>query len=200
MARLPYVDPERASEPVRNTLAGMPPLGIFRMLAHAETAFDPVLMLGGAILGELELDPRLRELAVLQVARDAECEYEWVQHVAVGRNVGLSEEQIAAVDAGNLEDPALDEVQRAVLRFASEVVLRTRVSDEIFGAVSAELSPREVVELLLTIGDYLMIARLMTTLELDLDDAAAPDAVTSATRARLHAASGGERPEQQLHE
>jgi 4-carboxymuconolactone decarboxylase len=195
MARLPYVDPERAPEPVRSTLAGMPPLGIFRMLAHAETAMDPVLMLGGAILGELELDPRLRELAVLQVARDADCEYEWVQHVAVGRHVGLSDEQISAVEDGNLEAPALDDLQRAVLRFTSEVVLRTRVSDEIFGAVSAELSPREIVELLLTIGDYLMIARLMTTLELDLDDAAAPDAVTSATGARLQAAGGGARPE-----
>ncbi len=189
MARLPYVDLDHASEPVRSTLAGMPPLGIFRMLAHAETAFDPVLMLGGAILAELELDPRLRELAVLQVARNADCEYEWVQHVAVGRDVGLSEAQIAAVAEGKFEHPALDELQRAVLRFTSEVVLRTRVSDEIFGAVSAHLSPREIVELLLTIGDYLMIARLMTTLELDLDDAAAPDAVTSATRARLHGSS-----------
>jgi 4-carboxymuconolactone decarboxylase len=130
------------------------------------------------------------------VARDADCEYEWVQHVAVGRHVGLSDAQIAAVDGGNLEAPALDDLQRAVLRFTSEVVLRTRVSDEIFGAVSAQLNPREIVELLLTIGDYLMIARLMTTLELDLDDAAAPDAVTSATGARLQAASEGARPEQ----
>ena len=34
------------------------------------------------------------------------------------------------------------------------------------------LSPREIVELLLTVGNYLMLARVMTTLELELDDPA----------------------------
>jgi 4-carboxymuconolactone decarboxylase len=184
MARLPYVDPATAPEAVRDTLAALPPLHIMRMLAHAETAFEPVLRLGGAILAALELDPQLRELAVLQVAVEAECEYEWVQHVSVGKAVGLSDAQIAAVASRALDDPALSELQRSVLRFTAEVVRSPKVSDETFAAVHAELSPREIVELLLTIGDYLMIARLMTTLELDLDEAAGLD-VAKATGALL---------------
>ena len=101
MARLPYPDPDQAPEPVRDALAGLPPLNIFRMLAHAETALRPFLRFGAAILGRLELDPRLRELAILQVAASTEARYEWVQHVEIGREVGLTDAQIAAVELGD---------------------------------------------------------------------------------------------------
>ncbi len=173
MARLPYPDPDQAPEPVRDALAGLPALNIFRMLAHAETALRPFLRFGGTILGRLELDPRLRELAILQVAASTEARYEWVQHVDIGREVGLTDSQIAAVEFGNpVRSEALGEVERAVVAFAAEVVATPRVSDETFEAVRRYLNPREIVELLLTVGNYLMLARVMTTLELELDEPA----------------------------
>ena len=172
MARLPYPDPDSCPEPVREALAALPPMNIFRMLAHAETAFRPFLRFGGAILGRLELDPKLRELAILQVAADAEARYEWVQHVAIARHVGVTDEQIAAVEAGRFDDSSLGDAARAVLGFARDVVAGPRVSDATFASVKQQLSPREIVELLLTVGNYLMLARVMTTLELELDDPA----------------------------
>jgi alkylhydroperoxidase family enzyme len=173
VARLPYPDPDQAPEPVREALAGLPPLNIFRMLAHAETALRPFLRFGGTILGRLELDPRLRELAILQVAASTEARYEWVQHVEIGREVGLTDAQIAAVELGDAaRSEALGEVERAVVAFTAEVVATPRVSDETFEAVRRHLNPREIVELLLTVGNYLMLARVMTTLELELDDPA----------------------------
>lgn len=182
MARLPYPDSETAPEPVREALAALPPLNIFRMLSHAETAFRPFLRFGGAILGRLELDPKLRELAIIQVAADAEARYEWVQHVAIALQVGVTDQQIAAVEAGRLDDPSLDESERAVLRFAREVVAAPRVGDVTFASVSKHLSPREIVELLLTVGNYLMLARVMTTLELEIDDPAGGQVLESSAR------------------
>jgi 4-carboxymuconolactone decarboxylase len=172
VARLPYPDPDSSPEPVREALAALPPLNIFRMLSQAETAFRPFLRFGGAILGQLALDPKLRELAIIQVAADAEARYEWVQHVAIARDAGVPDEQIAAVEARRLDDPSLGDGERAVLSFAREVVAGPQVSDATFAAVSEQLSPREIVELLLTVGNYLMLARVMTTLELEIDDPA----------------------------
>src|SRR5437764_5563167 len=118
MARLPYPDLAQASENVQEALSALPPLNIFRMLAHAETAVRPYLRFGGAILRELQLDPRLRELAILQVAKQSGAEYEWVQHVEIGRLIGLGDDHIAAVESGELaSSPALDELERAVLEF-----------------------------------------------------------------------------------
>ena len=96
MARLPYPDPDDAPDRVREALAGLPPLNIFRMLSHAETAFRPFLRFGGAILGELQLDSKLRELAILQVAAQAAARYEWVQHATIARALGVGDGQIAA--------------------------------------------------------------------------------------------------------
>lgn len=182
VARLPPLDLASAPPRIRRALDSLPALNIFRTLALAPTAFEPVVVLGGAILSQLALDPRLRELAVLQVARDCDCEYEWVQHVEVGRHVGITEEQISAVRSGEIADSArLGELDRAILQFTREVVLQTRVADETFQAVAERLGPRQTVELLLTIGDYLMIARLITTLEMDIDASVGP-AVVDATR------------------
>jgi 4-carboxymuconolactone decarboxylase len=181
VARLPYPDLAGAPEPVREALQALPPLNIFRMLAHAQTSLRPFLRFGGAILGRLELDPRLRELAILQVAARSEAEYEWVQHVAIGRQVGLRDEQIEAVKRGDIDSsPALSELERAVLLFAAEVVAGPTVSDSTFAAVSERLSPREIVELLLTIGNYLMLARVMTTLQLEIDEPAGGQALRAA--------------------
>lgn len=182
MARLPYVDPADASERVREALDALPPLNIFRMLANAETAFRPFLRFGGAVLGRLDLDPALRELAILRVAQVAEAEYEWVQHVPIARGVGISEEQIAALEREELEASCFSDLERAVLVFAGDVVRGPRVDDALFESLRRHLEPREIVELLLTIGDYLMLARVMTVLELELDDPAGGAVVDSVSR------------------
>jgi len=92
VARLPYVDPRSVSPDVSEALGRVPPLDIFRMMANAETAFRPWLRWGAALLSELALDPLVRELAILRVARlNAHAEYEWVQHVAIARAVGAAE-------------------------------------------------------------------------------------------------------------
>src|SRR6476661_5042008 len=97
MARIEPVDPANAPDDVREALDNLPPLNIFRTLAHAETAFRPFLRFGGAVLGQMSLDPVVRELAILAVAKEAEAEYEWVQHVAIAKHVGVSDAQIEAL-------------------------------------------------------------------------------------------------------
>jgi 4-carboxymuconolactone decarboxylase len=181
MARLPYIDPQAAPERVRGALALVPPLNVFRMLAHAETVFEPWLRMSGAILTDLELDPRLRELAVLQVARQSGAEYEWVQHVAIGTHAGLTAEQISAVEHGRIHDAdCLDERQRSVLALTQAVVAGPHVGDAMFADLRRHLGPREIVELLLTIGNYLALARVMTVLELEVDEAVGDEVVRAA--------------------
>jgi hypothetical protein len=55
MARVPYLDPGDAAEDVARALRHLPPLHVFGLLAHAETAFVPALRLGSVILRELAL-------------------------------------------------------------------------------------------------------------------------------------------------
>jgi alkylhydroperoxidase family enzyme len=168
VARLPYVDPETAPERVREALERVPPINIFRMTANAETAFRPWLAFGGALLSSLELDARLRELAILHVGRLSGAEYEWVQHVPIALAVGATQDEIDAVERGDLD--ALGPAEAAVLGFTGEVVRDVRASDAAFAAVSEHLSPREIVELLLVIGQYMLVARVALNADIEIDE------------------------------
>ncbi len=184
MARLPYPDPDALPEPAREALERVPPLNIFRMLAHAETAFRPYLRFGGALLADVALDPVARELVILRTARLIEAEYEWIQHVAIGKAVGVTDEHLAALEADDLDADAFDDAQRALLRFVSSSVRSPRPSDDEFAALREYYSPREIVEALLLAGSYTMLGRLMTALDLDLDGPLGTDVVDSAARGR----------------
>jgi alkylhydroperoxidase family enzyme len=191
VARLPYADAETAPDDVAKALGRLPELNIFRMLANADTAFVPWLRWGGAILSDLELDPLLRELTILRVAQlTPHAEYEWVQHVPIAKAVGATDAQVAALEADEIDGDAFSELERSVLRFTTEVVREVRAGDEAFAAVAAALSPREIVELLMVIGNYMFVARVMATAELEIDEPAAelvPDPIELVDRARREA-------------
>jgi alkylhydroperoxidase family enzyme len=185
MARLPYADPRALPERVCETLDGLPPLNVFRMVANAETAFRPWLALGGSLLSSLELDPRLRELAILRVGRLERAEYEWVQHVPIARAVGATDDEIAALERDDLDDAAIDERTRAVLEFTTEVVREVRASDRALSALGDHgLSHREVVELVLVISYYMGVARIAETAGIEVDGPLGDDVAASAVRSR----------------
>src|SRR5438105_8483616 len=144
MARLPGVDPRDAPRQVREVLERMPPLNVFRTMAHAETAFRPWMRWGGVLLNDLALDPLLRELAILRVARMSPgAEYEWVQHVPIAHSVGATQEQIEAIERDDVEASCFTDEQREVLRFTAEVVRDVGASEETYRAVASRRSPRE---------------------------------------------------------
>ncbi len=180
VARVPYVVPEHAPPTTAKALNRLPPLHVFGLMAQAETAFVPWLRLGGAELSDLALDPVLRELAILQVGRLA-ARYEWDQHVPIAQACGATDEQIAALDAGLVGHPSFTAAQQAVLAFVADMVRDGEVPDERYADLAAELDDRRVVEVALTAGHYLGLARVMTALRIDPDLPAPVGSLTAST-------------------
>jgi alkylhydroperoxidase family enzyme len=170
MARLPYIEPVSAPPATRRVFEQLPlELNIFKMMAHAETCFEPWLRLGVAILSEQQLDARLRELIILRIARLSPAEYEWVQHEPIARATGVTDSQIHALAEDDITAVCFDEVERLVLRFTTEVVVDVKASDETFVAMQRHFSAREIVEALLAIGFYMTVARLAESTATDVD-------------------------------
>ncbi|MFQ5478878.1 MAG: carboxymuconolactone decarboxylase family protein [Candidatus Binatia bacterium] len=171
MARLPYVDFDNPPDPIRDTLERIPvDLNIFKMIANAETCFRPFLRLGSAILAQQDFDDKLRELVILQVGRQWNGRYEWEQHVPIAEALGVDADQIAAIDTGDLGASCFDEVEKAVLAFTREVVEEGKPSDATFAAAAERLSAREIVEMLLTIGFYSMVAMVTESTGIEIDE------------------------------
>lgn len=185
MPRLPLAEPSPGSDPA--------PLKLFRMVAHAETAYGPWLQYGGALLTQLELDPLLRELAILQVARQVGSQYEWVQHDPIARAVGATGEQIDALEAGRDDDPAFDADQSLVLRFTRTTVSEGAASEEQVAEAAERLGTRQVVELLMVIGNYTAIAMLIASTGLEPDPPLDPEQLTRARAASDQPTSDGGR-------
>jgi 4-carboxymuconolactone decarboxylase len=169
MPRLPLAEPADGAPP---------PLKLFGMVAHAESAVGPWMRYGGALLTRLELDPLLRELAILQVARVTGSEYEWVQHDPIARAVGASPEQVAAIEAGRDDDPAFDEAQSLVLRATRTALDEGAASEQQVAELAERLGARQVVELLMVIGQYAAIAMLIASTGLEPDPPLDPSALT----------------------
>ncbi|MGA8746502.1 MAG: carboxymuconolactone decarboxylase family protein [Solirubrobacterales bacterium] len=181
MPRPALVVPEQTSPPVREALAALPQgLGVFRMLAHAETAFRPWLALGGSLLGSLQLDPALRELAILRVAVVAGCDYERIQHEAIAAGVGARPDQVAALAALRTAGKEFDRREELVLRFVDEVIANDGSAAASVAEVEEALSAREVVELLLVISQYYGLALLLNTTRVEPDPPAAMAVVEAA--------------------
>jgi alkylhydroperoxidase family enzyme len=163
MPRIPYLVPEEASAETRELLGRVPELNIFRMMANAQSCLRQTMALGNAILKKQRLSPKLREIAILAVAELDGGRYEWTQHVPIGERVGMSRAQIDALARRDFRNSCFDDAEQAVIAFTEEVVEKTRASEASFAAVARFLSPQEIVELILAIGFYMMMARLTET-------------------------------------
>ncbi len=148
-------------------------LNIFRALSHSPEAMRRFMKLGSYVLGEGRLDARLRELAILRAGWECRSPYEFSQHIAFGRRVGLSDAQIRGVGAPHtgLFEPR----EMAVLAYAGELSSASSVSDAAYGAVAAFLDDEEMVELTLTIGYYNMVSRFLNAMQVNIDPPAERD-------------------------
>ncbi len=183
MSLVPYPDIASLAEEVRTAIAQAPvQLNIFKMMANAETCFIPLTRLGGTILSRQKLDAKLRELVILMVAKVEGGEYEWIQHVPIALSVGATQAQVDAIQRNAIDAPCFSGVERATLRFTEEVVNRVKAEEATVKELMKFLSPREVVETILTIGFYMMAARITETTRTDLDPPAGTKVIDAIRR------------------
>jgi alkylhydroperoxidase family enzyme len=167
MARIAYSDPAKHNGRTRELLGKNRNANIFRMMAHSPSHLEQYCRLGGAIRHKGELDPVLRELAITRTGILCEAPYEVVAHKRIGRNVGVSDEQNAALENWR-SATCFNDLQRAALAFTDEIVTLRRPKDDTFNAIAARLSPAALVELQLAVGFYIMTSKFLETFAIDM--------------------------------
>ena len=169
MARLPYLDksdllPEHQDLLARN-------LNLYRVLAHSPRAARSLNTLARFIRDGSRLDPRLRELAILQVSYLARSAWGYSHHVRIGREIGLSNDEIRAVAEETQGRPtSLDPLAKAVLRAAREMTVDLAVSDETFAVLRQGLDTERLTDLVVTISFYNGLVRLLETMRVDVEE------------------------------
>ena len=95
MARVPYLDRKDVKPEHQDLLARG--INLYRALVHSPDGLRSFSALGHFIRHTSRLDPRLRERAILQVGYLARSPYEYSHHVEIGRDFGVSDDDIRAI-------------------------------------------------------------------------------------------------------
>jgi len=173
MARIEMIQKAQASPELKeiyNNLSknGARILNLYRVLAHNPRMLLNFMRLGNSLLVGTELAPKLRELAILRVAKLAGSEYEWSQHCPIALELGISRKQIQTIS--NWSTTAnFSAIERVVLQYTDEVAQNVAVRDETFGALRQHLNEQAIVELTLSIGYWGMVARVLVPLQVNID-------------------------------
>jgi len=169
MARLPYLDRADLAPQHQDLLKRN--INLYRALAHSPDAARSFGALGNFIRHGSRLDPRLRELAILQVGYLARSPYEWSHHVEIGRHFGVSDDDIRAIADETEERPTtLEPLAKAVLRAAREMTNGPAISERTFAELRTALDHERLTDLVLTIAFYNAVVRMLATLEIDVEE------------------------------
>jgi len=168
MARLRYLDDaEIAQLPIGDHAKS---INLYRILGHSPGLAQAFNGLGRYIRWESKLDPRLRELAILQVGYLARSPYEYSHHIKIGYEFGVTDDDIAGMIAETEgRESSLEPLAKAVCRAAREMTSECKLSDATYGELAAALESEHLLDLLATIGFYNCVVRVLAATEMDVE-------------------------------
>jgi alkylhydroperoxidase family enzyme len=143
------------------------PNAVSTLLQHPRLA-GPWLAYNGVLLFQGSLAPRLRELAILRVARRTGSDYEWRQHVRLAGGLGVTDEEIAAVGDG-AAGVGWSPLDAAVLAATDELLDHQCIDDGTWTALAAHLDVPQLVELVFVVGTYTCLAMAFNSFGIQLD-------------------------------
>jgi AhpD family alkylhydroperoxidase len=149
-------------------VAGTNPPNLFTTLGRHRGLFAGWLLFAGRLMPGGRLPRRETELVILRVAQLRSCDYEREHHVRLGRRAGLTDEDLRRVATGP-GAAGWSPRERAILTAVDELHATNDVSDAAWAELSAFLDPRLLVELVMLVGHYEMLATFIGTLRITPD-------------------------------
>lgn len=173
MARLPFMTRDSLPEELRyvwdRNAVGREVPNIFRTMANNPEVWRAYLRLGNGLWSHCGLDVATRELVILRTAILYHSQYEWHQHVRIGRQAGLRDEQIVALHHWR-GSPIFTELERAILEYVDAVHASGHPSQEVHDRLAALVPPGTLVGVNLLTGFYGMTARFLAAMEVELEE------------------------------
>jgi 4-carboxymuconolactone decarboxylase len=165
---------------------------VFLTLARHPELGTSFFKYNGRLLMQSTVDVALREIAILRIAWLYRSPYEWAQHVELSLSAQkidaehieaykrgevrvdlgagvLTPDHIEAVKRG-ANDPIWTPLQANVIRAVDQLHATGHVDDAIWSELSANLSEKELIELLFFMGTYVMMAWVYNVLGLEPEE------------------------------
>jgi 4-carboxymuconolactone decarboxylase len=137
-------------------------------LAHHPQMASAFMNYYKVLLSASTLSMRLREIVTLRVVWRQKSEYEWTQHAAMGKSIGLGDEHIEALKHGS-ESSLWSDLERDALRAVDQLGTASQIDDATWNGLSRHLSRKEIMELLFIIGTYTLLCNAFNAMGVQLE-------------------------------
>ncbi len=129
---------------------------------HNMPLFNSFNVLGRHIMSDSSLTPRLREILIMRVGWNTECEYQWGQHVRMSAPAGLTAEDHERIKEGGASQ-GWTELESALLNAVDELLADTMIGDNTWTVLARHLNTEQITDAIFTIGHYNMVAMALNS-------------------------------------
>lgn len=144
-------------------------LNIFRVLMNHPPLVRSWGRFGGYILSSRQTLPaRDRELLILRIGWLNQAQYEWEQHVRIGKTAGLSDDEIDRISKG--PKAGWDRHEAALVQAADDLYENSVVSDETWKTLSERYNTQQMMDTVFTLGQYNLVSWALNSFGVPLDD------------------------------
>ena len=141
---------------------------VFRTLANHPKLLRRWLVFANHVLFKSTVSAREREILILRIGWLCQAEYEFAQHVQIGRRAGLTDADIQRIVDGP-EAAGWDPFEAALVRAADELRRDAIVSDATWKVLSSRYSREQLIDAVFTVGQYTLVSMALNTLGVQLD-------------------------------
>jgi len=157
---------DRANTPGKTIVGLRGPSGIHLYSTRTVEAHNAI---NSYLRHEAGFDPKVREVAILTVAREMDSRFEWAAHEPEALKVGVAADVIDVIKHRKNTD-GVDETYAAIIEFGREVFLTHRVSAAAFARLKALFHPPMLVDLVLLMGNYAGTAVLLAAFDMQVPE------------------------------
>jgi 4-carboxymuconolactone decarboxylase len=147
---------------------GEPP-NIFKALGVNPALLRAYLRLGNGLWANCGLDLPTREMVILRSAFNKQSKYEWHQHVRIGRDAGLTNDQINAL-RNPQRSSLFSEKEKVLLDYADAMARDNPPSEQQFRAMVEAWGEQTAVGVTMLVPFYEMTAKCLAALDVETEE------------------------------
>jgi alkylhydroperoxidase family enzyme len=115
------------------------------------------------------LPERDREILIIRIGWLCQSEYEWAQHVRIGKSVGLTDADIERITEGP-SAAGLSEHDRLLLLATDELHKDAHISDATWDALSETYDTKQMMDVVFAVGEYNLVSMALNSFGVQLDE------------------------------
>ncbi len=157
---------DRAATPGKTIVGLRGPAGIH---LYSTGTVDAHNTLNSYLRFQAGFDPKIREVAILAVAREMDSAFEWAAHEPEALQVGVPADVIDIIKHRK-STQGIDETYAAIIALGREAVGKHKVTSAAFARVKALFEPTKLVQLVMLMGVYASTAILLAAFDMQVPD------------------------------